>query len=106
MTPTNNLYIDPFLQSLTSRWRLNLNDPGLRISSVGHPFPEKLLPLDECILEIIWEGHDSYLLWTLISMGGSFEALVVLLRAAALHQAKSDIVGYHLLTSQHDLMRK
>lgn len=51
--------IDSFLTLLGERWP-SLRHPILelieddRTSSLGHPFPSKLAPLDECISLILW----------------------------------------------------
>jgi hypothetical protein len=81
--------IDPFLRSLKTRWPPLKHFRDNKISSLNHPFPANLVPLDECILAIFWEGFNSPISHRLIGSQGD----LVLLRAAALYQATIDTVG-------------
>lgn len=49
-----------------------------------------LIPLDECILAIVWEAFDCPLSQDVI---GNIGDVVILMRAAALYQAKSATVS-------------
>jgi hypothetical protein len=101
--PTSEADTDPFIQSLKSRWPLLSHVPGSKISSFDHPFPAKLLPLDQCILDIFWEAFDCPLSHSVIGSAGD----LIMLRTAAMYQAKSETVSYLLhfqlrLTAEQD----
>jgi hypothetical protein len=85
----NETDIDPFIQSLKNRWPFLSHIQGSKISSFGHPFPAKLLPLHQCILDIFWEAFDCPLSHSIIGSAGD----LVMLRAAAMYQAKSETVS-------------
>jgi hypothetical protein len=88
--PRNHAGLDPFLESLISRWPVLKNSLNGNISSLGHVSQEMLIPLDECILAIVWEAFDCPLSQDVI---GNIGDVVILMRAAALYQAKSATVS-------------
>ena len=101
--PTNEADMDPFIQGLQNRWLLLSHVQSSKISSFDHPFPAKLLPLDQCILDIFWEAFDCPLSHNIIGSAGD----LIMLRAAAIYQAKSETVSYLLyfqlrLTEEQD----
>jgi hypothetical protein len=89
----NQTDIDPFLQNLQTRWS-SLNHP--RVSEIsllnhpGHSSPSKLIPLDQCIWMILREAFD--VTWQNPTDAFAYNDLV-LFRAAALYQAKTDTVS-------------
>jgi len=89
-TPTREADVHPFIPRLNKRWHLLSRDQIRMISSLDHPFPTKLLPLDQCILDIFWEISDCPLSRIIIGSAGD----LIMLRAAAMYQAKSETVSY------------
>ncbi len=89
--PTRETDADSFIQSLKTRWPLLSHVPGNMISSFHHPFPAKLLPLDQCILDIFWEAFDCPLSQSIVGSVGD----LIMLRAAAMYQAKSEPASHH-----------
>jgi hypothetical protein len=90
--PTNEADTDPLIRSVQNRWSLLSHFQGCKISTFDHPFPAKLLPLDQCILDIFWEAFDCPLSNHIIGSAGD----LIMLRAAAIYQAKSETVSYLL----------
>jgi hypothetical protein len=88
-TPTREADVHPFLLRLNKRWHLLSRDQIRMISSLDHPFPTKLLPLDQCILDIFWEISDCPFPRIIIGSAGD----LIMLRAAAMYQAKSETVS-------------
>jgi len=83
---------DSFLQHLQTRWPSLKHVRVDKISSFNHPSPFNLVPLDQCILMIFWETFDVDCPYFHHIVGIPDD--LVLLRAAALYQAKTDDVGY------------
>lgn len=90
----NDAEIDPFFQSLTNWWPSLKPFRDRRISSLNHPSQPMLIPLDECILAILWEAFDCPLSQRIIGNAGH---TLIMMRAAAIYQAKTDTVR-HLQT--------
>jgi len=91
----NHAGLDLFLESLIKRWPVLKNYVDKRISSLDHRSQEMLIPLDECILGILWEAFDCPLSQNTI---GNIGDALILMRAATIYQAKTGTVSY-LLTS-------
>ena len=89
----NHAGLDPFLESLITRWPVLKHCSDKRISSLDHRSQEMLIPLDECILAILWEVFDCPLSQNII---GNIGDALVLMRAAALYQAKTGTVSHPL----------
>lgn len=81
--------IDPFIQKLQKRWNLLTPAQSMFISSLGQPYAASLVPLDQCILDIFCEAYDSPLSRSVIGNGGD----LIMLRAAAIYQAKTETVS-------------
>jgi hypothetical protein len=81
---------DSFLHSMRIRWSQLGCIQVHQISSVNHPSPAALLPLDDCILDILWEYFDNPAIQTALSATDDTSPgiLLILLRCAALYQAK------------------
>lgn len=82
---------DSFLQNLQTRWPSLKHVRVDKISSFNHPSPSNLAPLDQCILLIYWEVFNVDCRNFRHIVGTPDD--LVLLRAAALYQAKIDTVG-------------
>jgi hypothetical protein len=95
----NHAGLDLFLESLIKRWPVLKNCFDKRISSLGHKSQEMLIPLDECILAILWEAFDCPLSQNTI---GNIGDALILMRAATLYQAKTGTVSYILTTPPPD----
>lgn len=88
---------DPFLHYIRRRWEAL----GLicvdQISSVGHPSPAVLVPLDGCILDILGDFFDSHVIKEIVHAEDDTSAgvIFIMLRCAALYQARllADSVG-------------
>ena len=87
----------------TLRTNALIGDLGLshNIGSQHYSLPT-LVPLDQCILAIIWEflenpSHLSEFPSSERRLTGLLQNVVVLLRSAALHQARLEFVRHHLL---------
>jgi hypothetical protein len=96
----NHVGLDPFLESLITRWPVLKNCSHKHISSLDHGSQEMLIPLDECILAILWEVFDCPLSQGIVSNIGD---ALILMRAAALYQAKTGTVS-HPLTYIHQIV--
>lgn len=82
--------LDSFVHDISNRWKGLTSIQADLISSVDHPFPAALLPLDGCILDILWAYLDNPAIKTALGATDdtSLEILLILLRCAALYQAK------------------
>jgi hypothetical protein len=78
------------LEGLVGRWLVLESCFDKRISSLDHKSQEMLIPLDECILAIIWEAFDCPLSKNII---GNIGDTLILMRAAALYQTKYNNVS-------------
>lgn len=80
---------DPFLQRLNNQpWlEISLSPEMIRMISHDAPHPAALAPLDQCILDILWEIQQVPNIFH-----GKAAIPLVTLRAAALYQAKIESV--------------
>jgi hypothetical protein len=82
--------LDSFVHAISNRWKGLASIQADLISSVDHPFPAALYPLDGCILDILSVYLDNPAIKTALGAadGTSLGILLILLRCAALYQAK------------------
>jgi hypothetical protein len=81
---------DPFLQSLEKQTWLDLSLPShaKSVISLNLPHPAALAPLDQCILDILWESQQ-----ITHTFHGKPGVLLVVLRSAAVYQARIESVS-------------
>jgi hypothetical protein len=84
------------IEHLTSNWRaLSIIDcfPDSRYSSLKANLPIPLVPLNECLLGIIWEFLDRPSNCTILNADGTLQSFMPLLRSVVLYQAKIETVS-------------
>ena len=67
--------------------------PNSRYSSLSANLPIPLVPLNECLLGIVWEFLDRPSNCTILNADGTLQSFMPLLRSAVLYQAKIETVS-------------
>jgi hypothetical protein len=67
--------------------------PDSRYSSLSANLPIPLVPLNECLLGIVWEFLDRPSNCTILNADGTLQSFMPLLRSAVLYQAKIETVS-------------